>query len=90
MSTRRVSDSLVITSGKIACAACGYVLEAAGKSWKQRAILKTTSVRALPGAASAIDERILLRHFSCPGCGALLDTEIALPEDPFLEDLPAA
>ena len=45
-------------------------------------------VRGLPGAGSAIEERVVLRLFSCPGCGALLDTETALPEDPFLEDLP--
>ena len=32
------------------------------------------------------DERLLLREFACPGCGGLLDTEIALPGDPFLED----
>ena len=31
-------------------------------------------------------DNLLLREFVCPGCGALLDTEIALPGDPFLED----
>ena len=31
----------------------------------------------------------LLREFVCPGCGALLDSEIALPGDPFLEDIVA-
>jgi acetone carboxylase gamma subunit len=24
----------------------------------------------------------ILRSFSCPGCGLLLDTEMTLPEDP--------
>ena len=31
--------------------------------------------------------RVVLRRFSCPRCGHLLDTETALPDDPFLEDL---
>ena len=29
-------------------------------------------------------------RFACPQCGHLLDTETALPEDPFLEDVVAA
>jgi acetone carboxylase gamma subunit len=29
----------------------------------------------------------MLRRFSCPDCGALLDTEIALADDPFLDDI---
>lgn len=84
----RISESLVIAKGKTACGSCGHELAKAGTPWKQHAALKTQPVRSLPGAASAIDERVMLRLFSCPGCGALLDTETALPEDPFLEDLP--
>jgi acetone carboxylase gamma subunit len=84
----RISESLVITSGKTACVACGHGLAKAGTPWKQHAALQIQPVRALPGAASAIEERVVLRLFSCPGCGALLDTETALPEDPYLEDLP--
>jgi acetone carboxylase gamma subunit len=44
-------------------------------------------VGALPGAGSNIESRVVLRRFSCPRCGHLLDTETALPDDPFLEDL---
>jgi acetone carboxylase gamma subunit len=29
----------------------------------------------------------MLRQFCCPACGALLDTETALPGDPFLDDV---
>ncbi len=84
----RISESLLIAKGKTACVACGHALAKAGTSWKPHAALSTRPVRSLPGAASAIEERVVLRFFSCPGCGALLDTETALPEDPFLVDLP--
>ena len=30
---------------------------------------------------------VYLREFSCPQCATLLDTETALPEDPFLNDV---
>jgi acetone carboxylase gamma subunit len=84
----RISESLVITGGKTACAGCGHELAKMGTPWKQHATLKSQPVRTLPGAGTAIEEKVVLRLFSCPGCGALLDTETAMPEDPFLEDLP--
>jgi acetone carboxylase gamma subunit len=86
----KISDALVIAKGKTACLACGHELARAGTPWKPHAVLRMQPVRSLPGAGLAIDERVVLRHFSCPGCGALLDTETALPDDPFLDDLPAA
>ena len=39
------------------------------------------------GESYAAGEQVLLRRFFCPGCGALLDTETALPGDPFLNDI---
>ncbi|MEE8173002.1 MAG: acetone carboxylase subunit gamma [Alphaproteobacteria bacterium] len=38
------------------------------------------------GEAYSAGDQVLLRRFHCPGCGALLDTETALPDDPFLND----
>ena len=84
----RISESLVITGGKTACLACGHELAKMGSPWKPHATLKNQPVGALPGAGTAIEEKVVLRLFSCPDCGALLDTETAMPEDPFLEDLP--
>jgi acetone carboxylase gamma subunit len=87
---RKISQSLAINAGKVVCVACSHALGKAGTPWKPQATLNTQPVGTLPGAGSAIEERVVLRLFSCPSCGALLDTETALPEDPFLEDLPAA
>ena len=39
------------------------------------------------GAEQHVCNRVVLRRFACPGCGALLDSETALPEDPFLNDI---
>lgn len=82
----RISETLVGHAGGIGCRGCGYVLAPAGESWKARAALSTLPVRSLPGTASAVEEKVVLRRFACPQCGALLDTEVAMPEDPFLED----
>jgi len=41
----------------------------------------------LPGAGMNVHPDVVLRRFCCPKCGHLLDTETALPEDPFLEDI---
>jgi acetone carboxylase gamma subunit len=83
----RVSESLTIKAGGICCVSCGHRLVRAGVSWKNHAALQTVPVNSLPGAASAIEPRVVLRHFSCPKCAALLDTETAMPDDPFLEDV---
>lgn len=84
--SRRLSESLRQTCDHIVCASCAGIVSAIGSSWKAQAALTTMSVSALPGAASSIDPSVLIRTFACTDCGALLDTEIALPDDPFLED----
>ena len=87
MTRRRVSETLYIEGGQICCAACGVGLAPAGQSWKPRARLGTTAFASLPGAGSGVEHRVVIRHFTCPDCAALLDSETALPEDPFLEDI---
>jgi len=69
----------------VVCAACSRDLAAANESWKQEAALLEAPVHDLPGPYRT-GQGLLLRQFSCPGCGALLDTELALPGEPFLED----
>lgn len=87
MSRQNISATLAINNGSIVCADCGHALAAAGTPWKRNAALTSVAVKELPGAASAVDAQVVLRRFACPGCGSLLDTETALPEDPFLDDV---
>ena len=84
---KRVSESLFVEAGRICCAACSYRLAPANGGWKDKAVLSTIPVKALPGAGTNVEPRVVLRRFCCPQCGQLLDTETALPEDPFLEDV---
>lgn len=84
---KRISESLYAENGQICCASCSHPLISAGQSWKQAAKLSTVPVTNLPGAGTNIEPRVILRRFSCPRCAGLLDTETALPDDPFLEDI---
>lgn len=86
MTARRISETLVAEGGMVRCRACNHAIAPTGESWKVRAALSNVPVRSLPGTASAVEEKVVLRRFACPGCAVLLDTEIAMPEDPFLED----
>ena len=84
---KRISENLFAENGKICCASCAHALTPSGTSWKAAASLSTVPVRKLPGAGSNVEPRLVLRRFACPRCVHLLDTETALPEDPFLEDV---
>ncbi len=86
MGRRRFSDTLFLADGNICCVACERPVAPAAGSWKQAAALTVVPVASLPGAGLGVDSRIGLRRFACKGCGSLLETEVALPEDPFLED----
>jgi acetone carboxylase gamma subunit len=84
---KRISASLFAEGGQICCASCCQQLAPANGRWKQKAALSTVPVGKLPGAGTNVETRVMLRRFSCPQCGHLLDTETALSEDPFLEDV---
>lgn len=88
MSGTRISATLVVDGARnVACMACGHALGPAGAPWKQAARRDETPMRGAAGDAYTNADRVLLRRFFCPGCGALLDTESALPGDPFLNDV---
>lgn len=89
--TRRISRALVLVDGDagavIQCARCGHALTAGGQAWKPAAVLREVPMQGVGGQAYSSGEQVVLRRFSCPNCGSLLDTETALPDDPFLEDI---
>ena len=55
------------------------------ENWKEQASLSEQPMQNL-GQPYSTDQQVMLRSFSCPGCGVLLDTETAIPGDPFLFD----
>lgn len=88
---RPVSANLEIRATKdgerIACRACGHGLAPAGTPWKGKAALSEISMNGAGGKAYSGAPEALLRRFSCPGCGTLLDSEMALEGEPFLDDI---
>lgn len=88
---RRVSSSLEIRDAeggrRISCVKCGHGVAPAGEAWKPGAALVEAPMKAAPDAPYCGGEHVLLRRFCCPGCGALLDSEIALAGEAFLNDI---
>jgi acetone carboxylase gamma subunit len=82
-----MSSRLHIEDANIRCSACDHAIATAGAPWKPGASVSETPMRGAAGIPYSGGERVILRRFSCPGCGALLDSETALPEDPFLNDV---
>jgi len=87
MSEKFTGTLNINSAGSILCSMCNHHIGDKGKSWKVRAILKEKKMQGLGGAPYSSGDKVLLRCFYCPNCGALLDSETALPEDPFLEDI---
>ena len=85
--SRRLSSTLVIAGGEIRCRKCAYALGPKGAPWKAAAAMTEIPMRGAAGIPYSGGERVVLRRFACPNCGALLDSETALPEDPFLDDV---
>jgi acetone carboxylase gamma subunit len=83
----RISGSLYADGSHICCASCTQTLATTDESWKVKAALSVLPVSELPGAGRNVESRVVLRRFSCPYCGRLLDTEVALWEDLYLEDV---
>jgi acetone carboxylase gamma subunit len=83
----RLSMTLERQDGRICCRSCKTAIAAMTESWKARAVLNVMPVARLPGAGLGVDPDVVIRQFCCPACGALLDSETALPGDPFLEDV---
>jgi acetone carboxylase gamma subunit len=89
--SRSIAANLEIrTTGKgdqIVCRGCGHALASAGQPWKRHAVLREVSMNGAGGKAYTGAPEAMLRQFGCPGCGALLDSEMALPGEPFLDDI---
>jgi N-methylhydantoinase B len=62
------------------CAACRWELAPLGENWKRGAVERAQPLAEVgPMMTSTL---FILRSFTCPGCGLLLDTEMTRPEDP--------
>ena len=91
----RPTDNLVLRREKsgvhTCCAKCDTDLGLTSDNYKDHCILEEQEI----GAANAnigdyrryIDERPVWRQFFCPGCGALIENEVARAGEPLLKDI---
>jgi N-methylhydantoinase B len=74
-----------------ACAKCAADLGPIRANYKERCVLEERDIRAAnPNIGDwrrYIDDRPVFRQFYCPGCGALVENEVARAEDPLLRDI---
>lgn len=99
--TARVGDLLVEASPYLAvkqdadgafwaCAKCSACLGDLGANYKAACLREDQAVECsnpLVGEPGRfIDETVVFRQFFCPGCGTLIENEIATESDPVLKD----
>ena len=81
----RLSETLSFNGrGSIVCSCCEYKICDQDLHWKKSVIISEESMQDLCGDNYTVSQGLLLRRFFCPGCYALLDTETAIHDDPFL------
>ena len=83
----RRNGAQTATSGnaQVNCKYCSVNPADSNGNWKESAVLQETPMQSLGGPYTS-DGEVLLRSFSCPNCGVLLDTETAMQGDPYLND----
>lgn len=88
---RSWSPTLISKSGDdgrrvIACRQCNSAICPIEETWKEHAVLDERPIKQSGDAFSGAGRDVLLRRFFCASCGTTLDTEVALPGEPFLID----
>lgn len=75
------------SEAELQCRSCQTVLCNESQEWKEHVNLDERPIAEVAGDAySSTDPNLLLRQFSCPGCGGLLDSEVALKGEAYLKD----
>ena len=73
------------------CSKCGAALGPASENYKDHCVMQEaeigTSNPNIGDYRRYIDERPVFRQFFCPGCGALIENEVARADDPVLRDI---
>lgn len=87
-SMKNITPTVALADGgKPICTNCKTALGDAGTHWKEGSIRKDVPIAEAGGPAyDTGHEGVALRHFYCPECATLLDTETATFDDPSLLD----
>ena len=95
---RLLADSLELigngVDGEFRCARCGHGLGPARGNYKHATRLEECAITAgnphIDDPHARIDTALVLRRHHCPGCGVIIETEIARASDPLLWDIELA
>jgi acetophenone carboxylase len=91
----RVTDNLSVrkrgSRAHHCCARCAADLGPVAENYKDHCLLERQDIGAsnpnIGDWRRYLDERPEFRQFYCPGCGALIENEIAIASDPVLRDI---
>ncbi len=87
----RLTETLILDGDRIVCRMCGHGvggLDAPYKTGLTRRDRPVTAAGPLIDEPSHfIDAELQFREFSCPGCGTLVETEVARAGDPVLNEI---
>ena len=76
---------------RLACSRCAADLGLARGNYKDACVRRDADIREsnpnIGDYRRYIDERPVFRQFFCPGCGALVENEVARESDPVLHDI---
>jgi len=86
-----VTENVAIHGSRHACAKCAQDLGPVSRNYKAYCVRNDLPIQAanpiVGDPARFIDPLPQLRQFCCPGCGLLIENEIAIAEDPVLRDV---
>jgi hypothetical protein len=73
-----VLDSLARGGGSFVCAECGHELGPETGDYRSSALHFDDPITAgePPELFAVVDDEYILRHYCCPGCGALFEVEM--------------
>jgi N-methylhydantoinase B len=91
----RITDNLELRREagglRCACAKCAADLGAVRENYKDHCVRRESDISAanpnIGDYRRYIDDRPVFRQFHCPGCGALVENEIARADDEVLRDI---
>ncbi len=89
--TMQLTENLSLHNQEYCCAKCATKLAGRGENYKDGCVCEDHEVSVsnpwIGDPSRFIDDEPVFRQFFCPGCGALVENEIALRNDPYLMDI---
>jgi N-methylhydantoinase B len=85
------TENLAVRGRRYACAKCAADLGSIEDNYKRSCIQKDLPIEAsnpiVGDPKRFIDPQVQFRQFACPGCGLLIESEIAVADEPVLRDV---